>query len=323
MRSGLALVFVLAACGGGGTTPPGGDDVQPPDGSDLPPGARGFTITSIDVSIAPGQEITRCFFFRTPNTELFAMKRWSSEMTAGSHHMIMFLTGDTDVGTPGTVSDQDCGGVGNVGPSGGAPSWTYAAQTPTAELALPADDGTGKPLAQEIPPNTAGFIQMHYLNATDAAVNAHVKLVGEAYDTGTVYTKTAPFVTYDGNITIGANEVGHVETTSCSTPPGVKFWLMSTHAHKQAVHTEVRDGTTVMVSSEDWEHPTVAEFNASPFFTFASGTLTWSCTYDNTGDNSTHSIKAGPSAATDEMCMASGYYFPGDQSRFCFNSIPL
>lgn len=321
MRSGLALVFVLAACGGGGTTPPGGDDVQPGDGSDQPPG-RGFVITSIDVQIAPGQEITRCFFFRTPNTEPLVIKKWSSEMAPGSHHMIVFTTGDTDAGPPGTLSDSDCGGFAPVGGTE-TPSWTYAAQTPTAELTLPADDGEGKPLGQEIPANTAGYIQMHYLNATDAPLSAHVKLVAEAYDAGTVYTKTSPFVTYDGNISIGAHEVGHVETTSCNTPAGVKFWLMSTHAHKQAVHTEVRDGATVMVSSDDWEHPTVATFNNTPFFTFTTNSLTWSCTYDNTGDNANRTITAGNSAATDEMCMASGYFFPADRSRFCFNSIPL
>jgi copper type II ascorbate-dependent monooxygenase-like protein len=323
MRNGLALVLVLAACGGGGTTPPGGDDVQPPgDGSDQPPppGAA-FVITSADVQLVAGQEITRCFFFRTPNTETLVIKRWTSEMTPGSHHMIVFTTGDKDVGTPGTLSDNDCGGVGNVDPSGGVPSWTYAAQTPIAELTLPADDGTGKPLGQEIPANTAGFIQMHYLNATDKPITAHVQLVAYAYDPGTAFTKTAPYVTYDPNITIQANEIGHVQTTSCNTPSGAKFWLMSTHAHKQAVHTEVRDGTTVMVSSNDWEHPAVADFDSSPFFTFATGKLTWSCTYDNTGDNATRVISDGPSAATDEMCMASGYYFPATKALFCYGSV--
>src|SRR6266508_732322 len=150
MRNGLGLVLaaMLAACGGGGQIP-GGDDVGPtPVGSDIPPGS-GFVITSIDVAITPGQAITRCFFFQTPNTEMLAIKRWSSEMTTGSHHMIMFLTGDTDVGTPGTVSSNDCGGAS----PNGVPTWTYAAQTPTADMVLPADDGTGQPLAQEIPPN--------------------------------------------------------------------------------------------------------------------------------------------------------------------------
>ena len=318
MRNGLALVLVLAACGGGGTTPPGGDDVQPPgDGSDQPPG-NGFTITSIDVSIAPGQEITRCFFFRTPNSALLAVNHWSSEMTPGSHHMIMFLTGNTDVGTPGTVSDNDCGG--NFG-ANGAPVWTYAAQTPTADMALPADDGAGKPLAQEIPPNTAGYFQMHYLNATDTAIMAHVKLTASALDPGIAYTQTAAYVTFNGQISIAPGQIGDVETMTCNTPANTKFWLMSTHAHKQAVHTEVRDGTNIVFQSDDWEHPGVGLFTAPTFYTFASGKLTYACTYDNTGDNKTRTITTGNSAATDEMCMASGYYFPSNTPKFCFNNI--
>ena len=318
MRSALALVLVLAACGGGGTTPPGGDDVQPPgDGSDVPPG-NGFTITSIDVAIAPGQEITRCFFFRTPNTEMLAIKRWSSEMTPGSHHMIMFLTGNTDVGTPGTVSDNDCGGT-FAGSS--APVWTYEAQTPTADMLLPSDDGAGKPLAQEIPPNTAGYFQMHYLNATDATIMAHVKLTAEAHEPGTSYTQTAAYVTFNGQISIAPGAIGDVETMTCNTPANTKFWLMSTHAHKQAVHTEVRDGANVVFQSDDWEHPGAAEFTSPTFYTFASGKLTYSCTYDNTGDNKTRTVTTGNSAATDEMCMASGYYFPSNTPKFCFNNI--
>jgi len=319
MRNGLGLVLAasLAACGGGGQTPPGGDDVGPtPDGSDIPPD-RGFVITSIDVPISPGQEITRCFFFRTPNTELLAIKRWSSVMTPGSHHMIMFLTGNTDVGTPGTVSANDCGGAS----ANGVPVWTYAAQTATADMLLPSDDGTGQPLAQEIPANTAGYFQMHYLNGTDNTIMAHVKLTAEAYEAGTAYTQTAAYVTFNGNISIAPNAVGDVESQTCSTPAGTKFWLMSTHAHKQAVHTEVKDGGNVVFASDDWEHPGEALFNAPTFYSFATNKLTYSCTYNNTGDNKSRTITTGNSAATDEMCMASGYYFPGNQPKFCFNNI--
>jgi len=81
----------------------------------------------------------------------------------------------------GTV-DQNCG----VGGGGGAnvPVWTYATQTPTQEEDLPDDDGAGKPLAQNIAPNSAGYFQMHYLNATQAVfgegpLSPEVMLVGE------------------------------------------------------------------------------------------------------------------------------------------------
>ena len=41
--------------------------------------------------------------------------------------------------------------------------------------------------------------------------------------------------------------------------------------------------------------------------------LTWQCTYDNTGSNG---VVSGPSAQTNEMCMATGYYFPATGPKF-------
>ena len=38
--------------------------------------------------------------------------------------------------------------------------------------------------------------------------------------------------------------------------------------------------------------------------------MTWDCVYDNTGTNADSTIYAGQSARTNEMCMATGYYFP-------------
>jgi hypothetical protein len=324
--SSMRLVFTfgaalsLLACGSPG--PGGDDDGVTPDAGDLPP-TDGFRITSPDVDIQPGQEITYCYYFRTPNTKMVGIKRWKSEMTAGSHHLILYTTGNTDVKPPGTVSSQGCGG----GAGGGlnVPTWTYSAQTPTADLQLPADDGTGMPLGMDIAPNTAAFIQMHYLNTTDNVIKAHVQVDAEAHADGTAYTKTAAYVTFYGNISIPPGAVDHVEPdnlamTTCNVPAGSKFWLISTHAHKQAVKTNVRDSSAMVFESEDWEHPTPRMHMAAPYFEFASGKLTYSCTYTNDQENASRTVTTGDSAATDEMCMASGYFFPATKPVFCYNN---
>src|SRR5262245_56439622 len=121
MRTSCILITALsvAACGGGaggGGTP--GDDQPTPDAAVIPPSGRGFIITTPDITIMPGQEITYCYYFRTPNKETLAIKHWVSEMTPNtSHHMIMFTTGNQDAGPVGTY-DTNCGGA--------APVWTYA-----------------------------------------------------------------------------------------------------------------------------------------------------------------------------------------------------
>src|SRR5678816_2345134 len=95
-------------------------------------------------------------------------------------------------------------------------------------------------------------IQMHYLNTSDADITVHVTLNGEAYDAGVTATKTFAYVTFS---------------------PDISIPLMTTHAHKQAVHTEVRNGaaasTDVVFSSNDWEHPGAKAWMATPFYSFA------------------------------------------------------
>ena len=310
--TGLFACLFLVACGSGGTsTDMGGDDAPEPDASNPDPPARGFQIVTPDITIEAGQEITYCYYFRTPNTESMAIKKWSSVMTPGSHHLIMFTTGNNDEMPPGTVSAANCGFGLNT-------SWTYSAQTPQAEIALPADDGTGKPLAIEIPPNTAGFVQMHYFNPSDQAIEAHVTINAEALEAGAAFTKTAAYITYNGNISIPPGATNHVETMTCNAPANSKFWLMSTHAHKQAIKTEVLDGNDMVFSSTDWEHPGAETWMSSPFRSFASGKVTYRCTYNNP---TARTITSGDSAATDEMCMASGYFFPATKSMFCFNNM--
>ena len=103
---GFGLAFVsLMACGTDGTDP-GGDGGG--SGSNIDPPARGFQIQSTNIDIQPGQEITYCYYFRTPNTEPMAISKWKSVMTPGSHHMIMFTTSN-DLMPPGTVPATNCG----------------------------------------------------------------------------------------------------------------------------------------------------------------------------------------------------------------------
>ena len=99
--------------------------------------------------------------------------------------------------------------------------------------------------------------------------------------------------------------------------PAQKFFTMTTHAHKQATETIVRDGASMIVDSLDWEHATVRTWSGQPFFAFASGRLDYQCDYTNRGNAE---IKAGPSAQTNEMCMAIGYNFPATRSTMCINS---
>ena len=60
---------------------------------------------------------------------------------------------------------------------------------------------------------------------------------------------------------------------------------------------------------------------ASPFYAFSTNNLTYECTYNNTGPNADTTVVDGPSAVTNEMCMATGYYFPAAKPLLCINNL--
>ena len=277
-----------------------------------PSGTPAFEAQSTDIQLAPGQEVTYCYYFHTSNTTPVAINKWVSDMTPGSHHMIFFTGGNH---ADGLDMSNDCG-LGTGTNVNNTPIWEYASQQPHQEVDLPADDGNGKPLAQLIQPNTPGQIQMHYLNATDQTLTAHVHLAAYALPTNAAYTQTDAYITYNQDISIPPNAMNLAISASCPVPSGVKFWSMSTHSHKQSVGTQVMDGTNMIFQSTDWEHPGQKVWDSNPFYTFTQPNLTWTCTYTNTGDNSTRTVTAGPSAQTNEMCMAVGYFFPSTGPKF-------
>ena len=105
---------------------------------------------------------------------------------------------------------------------------------------------------------------------------------------------------------------------TCTIPAGAKFFLMSTHTHKFATLAQVRKSSATgqeLVRTEDWEHPSVGQWSAPNFLTFAATErLYYSCTYQNPTNAA---VRVGTSAATNEMCMAIGYYFPAANIGRC------
>ena len=293
------LGLALAACGSDGT----GDDIGDVD---APPPGTTFRITTPDITIEAGQEITYCYHTTIPTTRAVGVKKWTSTMTPGSHHLILFMGSDQPDGT----IETNCG----FGGSGlDLPVWTYSAQTPQQEAAMPVGVGMTIPAGERV------FVQMHYLNTSDEPIQAHVQIDAEAYAETETYTPASAYITYNTNINLAPNSLG-TAGGECDLPADVKFFALSTHAHRRATHTQVNDGASVVFESDNWEHPGAADWRANPHYTFSSGQLTYRCDYNNDTPNQ---VRTGDSAATDEMCMAVGYFFPATAAKFCINSFAL
>ena len=302
----LASLLFLVACGGSSTgddTPPADD--TPPGDDTIDPPADGFQLVSPDITLSPGEEVTKCWYFQTPNTVDLAVKSWQSQMTPGSHHMIVFLSANQQE-APGTMVDN----CGFAGMGTNAAVWSYSSQTPMGHQNLP--DGVGMKLVA----GQYGFLQMHYINSGEADLVAHVTLNVETYPEGTEYIPAAPYITFNNDLVIPPMSEGVSFSGSCTVPTDKDFYQLGTHAHKQATHMQVDDGSAMVYQTDSWSEATALEMEAAPFLRFSSGKLNYTCVYTNTTNRT---IYTGDSAATDEMCMAVGYMFPADRPTACIH----
>lgn len=310
----LALVSSLAACGGSSSSSDvdaaGGSGSGSPDAAIT--ASNGFSVVTPDITIMPGQEITYCYYFHTANTSDVVVKNWQSTLAEGSHHLILYFQ-KSNSQPDGTLDPSgNCGGASGTDVS----VWTYSSSQATQQTALPADDGNGKPVGMLVPAGQAAVMQLHYINSTEQPIIAHASVLANGYAPGTAYTAAAAYVSYNNDIHIKPNSAATVSAT-CTTPPGAKFFTMSTHSHKQMTKDTVSDSTGVFLTTTDWEHPTIMSWTDAPFYAFSGNSFTYSCEYQSM---SSQPIDSGPSAATNEMCMAVGYFFPATAPQICFTT---
>ena len=196
---------------------------------------HGFQIQTPEVDILPGQEITYCYYFRTPNTETLPVRRFASEMDPVTTKVMMFRTSNqlgqaVDVNPPGTLSAADCGIlVPNT-----FPRFAYEAHTPSAELTFPSDDGNGSPLALEIAPLSSGYLVLRQKNATSEVQKARVTVNVEAL-AGGVYTKTETFTGYQKRHRHSAAHDRRRGEQDVRPPGGRPVRRLSTHTQERAV----------------------------------------------------------------------------------------
>ena len=272
--------------------------------NDPPAPGSGFQITTPDIHIAAGDERTYCYYTTASVDEAVGVKRWSSTMTPGSHHLIVYFTKD-EKQPDGTVT-EDC----NI--ASGAldfPIWTYSAQQPEAENVMP--EGVGMTVAARQPL----IVQMHYFNATAEDIDAHVVVNAETYAKDESYTPAGAYITFNTDIELAPHSTGTAGGT-CTLPEDATFFTLSTHAHRRATFTQVKDGDSVVFESSDWEHPGATDWLAPPHYRFGNQ-LEYRCEYKN---DLSQTVTTGDSAETDEMCMAVGYFFPAEKPIFCLNS---
>lgn len=297
----LAAALAAVACGGGGS---GGAAPLPP---------RTFQLRSPDLVVGAGQELASCWYFRTPNADDLVVRTFTSRLPAAAVSVAMMLTPD-DVQAPGTQSSAGCAWSPASGP---VPA--YLGSSGTASFSFPPDDGSGKAVGLRIPAGQAGYLRVHWANASDQPITAHVELDAEAWPAATATTLASPYVSVAGSFSIAAASPAAVETT-CDVPAGARFVALTTRTYKHSVATSIADGAETLFASADWSAPGFARRDAAPYLAFASGRLTTRCEYVNA---TASTVQPGDDPASDELCAGIGWYFPAARARLCYDGALL
>jgi hypothetical protein len=285
--------------------PPGATDLAAPASAD---GIQ-FATPAGAYTVSPGQEIFPNYCVTVPSTiEVGGFQSWMS--IGSSHHFILYKGGTAAAGAACTL---------------GAYNWIYATSTPGQVVTETLPDGVGLQIAQ----NTQLIINMHFINPGSTPTTPQVK-INLLYAKNVMY-QAGTMVSFNSSIAVppamGSTPGTQTVQGTCTAPTGAKFFTMSTHTHKHATAAwidYVHAGTTTEIvhtgtatsypadqepgSGTDYEHPGVGWWTAPNFLTVQAGdTFTYHCSYSNTG---TTTITVGETAASNEMCMAVGYYFP-------------
>jgi hypothetical protein len=95
----------------------------------------------------------------------------------------------------------------------------------------------------------------------------------------------------------------------------VKIMDLASHMHMRATRIVARTGSgRVVYQGTDWDHPVPAVFD--PALELGTDTdITWTCNYNNPTD---FTLTFGESAATNEMCILGGTFYPAaSRSHSC------
>lgn len=275
----------------------------------------GFEVQTPSITLQPSQAASFCYYTRTPNTSALGIRRWFSEFGPGIHHIIVY-TNSYDVQPAGTLTQYPCGI--NAVTANGYSALVYLAHDRAQDLVFPSNDGNGLPLSMEIAANQPLVIEMFGVNPTSSPVSASVRLKAEALNPATAYTRSATYRTENVTFSIPPSSANVVAQKTCAVPIGSKFWHLSTRTHGFAIQSEIKDGSSQLVLTTDWEHPAATEFHTPPFYSFSSSGLTYRCVYSNP---SGVTLNPGDNELTDETCMGIGYFFPAVSGpKACFNS---
>jgi hypothetical protein len=307
-RSLVIALLPLAACTAADTVEdlPAEADAGPPDivctGDEcLAEPENGIQVSTAGMSIMPGQDVEYCEVVQLPGSSdtLYYMNRFESKMTEGSHHLIVTAA------APGSSSEAEL----RVGDQYECPGGTFGgdfipvggSQQAYQDESFP--EGVGRVFqgGQKL------VVNYHYLNVSDAPVNAVVQLNLHltSEDEIQYVAKSFGFLNVGFNIPAGTSDSVFTE---CTFSEDIIVGNLTRHTHKWGTDFNVwyaggeNDGELIYTS----KHYEDTDFRFDEPVTIKAGTgFRFECAFNNTED---HDLGFGLKAS-DEMCILFGTWW--------------
>jgi hypothetical protein len=306
--SGSGTQTGAGGAGSGGTSGAGGSAATTgAGGAVVDAGATVGTIHDLTIgpfTVDPGGEQTFCIDIPlTADGKGYDISRVVADIPPGGHHMILY----TNDAATAKRDPYECSIFATLGPNGvlGVKP-LFAAQQAHTELNFP--DG----IAYHFKDKQFITIDFHYLNTTSKAISASGTMHLTEPPVGTVKQHSNIF--FFGPVLSLQIPVGEWKNSwyfpLTNTDTELSIFAATTHSHKwteKATLSFGPEGTTkIDYENTNWDNPELKVYSPSTTVPKDSG-VTITCAYNNTTDAT---LSFGESAATNEMCITWGYYYP-------------
>jgi hypothetical protein len=257
------------------------------------------------LKVPAGAELHRCMYARFPDDRgVIAVPKVESHYTPGSHHVLAYRTELTAI-PEGREGLLDCFDSGASRDERGS---YYEAQQPDVVRDLPPG------IAHEFQPGEVLVLEAHYINATEADIDANVVLIAHTMDVADVKEEAGTIYFNDVNINVPPHGTSHTQMT-CTLSQDISLAQLWSHMHARGVNfvaetddEDAKNTLGTLYTETDWSEPKPRIYPSDPPVILHGGThISFGCDFKNDTDMT---FKFGQSAETNEMCILHGMYWP-------------
>jgi hypothetical protein len=263
-----------------------------------PPEGGPLSIQLTSVSLQPNDDKIFCQYIAPDGKERW-LDRFTVELGAGSHHLVVFRRSDDK--HQGSYGPSECD---QLDLPDGIDGMLPGSQQPHSDFTLP------EGVAMRLSAQDGLFFQFHFINATQAPLQTKVSWSAQTVEPSHVKQPAAMLFYSQWGLKVPPGT--STQADFCVAPRDFSLLFATGHMHRHGISFDASAGGLPFFHTESWDSPEAASFGAG--MAIAKGTqINWSCEYDNeTGAE----LDFGPSASANEMCILAGIFYPGNDTDF-------